>query len=190
MAGLISEVDAINEILGVSGDSPVTAVDSDYEQAIIARRILLSNSRSIQSKGYWFNENEDMNLLPNISGEVELPSNTINCEIQDDNGALIQRGLKIYDRSLNTFVLNKTLVATVTEFLEWDLTPQTFRQHIIALSKKQYNDEYFGSQELDASLTRIVKETKNILDAEDVDNRDINMFQASRTSNIAFSNRR
>ena len=188
--GLITELQAINEVLSVAGDAAVQSVDSDYEQAVIARRILEETSREEQSVGWWFNELVDIEISSDTDGSVSLPSNTIDAEIHDDTGLLVQRGLRIFNRKENTYVIGESVVANIIEFLEWDFLPQVFRQYVVQVAKERYNTEYFGSKDVER-VVAISKQSASVrLQQADIDGRDINMLNNSRAYNIAFRNRR
>lgn len=190
MSILMSELDAVNAILSVAGDAPVSSLASTYPQAIIARTILNRIVMEEQTKGLWFNESENITLIPDVLGEVYIPANTITLEISNDFGMYINRGTRIYDRENRTYKINKELKADIIEFLEWDLTPQSFRQYIVALAQHEYNNQYFGSKEVENTLNTKIAKTYITMKAEDIDKRDINLLNSVRSSSIAFSNRR
>ena len=188
--GMITELEAINQLLSVTGDAPVSSINSTYEQAIIARRILREISTEKQAKGYWFNELDEQLLLQDTEGLVNLPSETIRCDIPRDSGALVQRGLRIFNKVLNTYTLNADVYVNLVIDLEWSLLPQSYRQVVIAHASLRYNAEYFGSPELHNSILGDIQSKELLLQKEDIDNRDLNMLDSTRASNIAFKNRR
>jgi len=186
---LLTELEAINQILSVTGDAPVSNVNSTYEQAVVARRVLLEISRQKQSEGYWFNEVDEVLLLKDSDGYINLSTDTIRVDIPRDNGYFVQRGLRIFNKRLNTYVFTIDLYANIVSELVWDLLPQSFRQYVVAEASLRYNAEYFGSPELDSRIQQDVFNKKMALDAEDIDNRDLNMLESTRAQNIAFKNR-
>ncbi|MCK4500454.1 hypothetical protein KAU11_08145 [Candidatus Babeliales bacterium] len=187
---LLSELDAINQILSVTGDAPVSNVNSTYEQAVVARRILLEISRQKQARGYWFNEVDEFLILKDTDGHINFPSDTIRVDIPRDNGYFVQRGLKLFNKRLNTYVFTIDIYANIVSELVWSLLPQSFRQYVVAEASLRYNAEYFGSHELTQRIEKDVFSKKIDLDKEDIDNRDLNMLKSTRASNIAFKNRR
>lgn len=186
---LLTELEAINQILSVTGDAPVSNVNSTYEQAVVARRILLEISRQKQSKGYWFNEVDELLILKDSDGFINLPSDTVRVDVPRDSGYFVQRGLKIFNKRLNTYVFTIDLYVNIVSELTWTLLPQSFRQYVVAVASLRYNAEYFGSPDLNQRIEADVFEKKLSLDAEDIDNRDLNMLNSTRASNIAFKNR-
>lgn len=187
---MLTELEAINQILSVTGDAPVSSINSTYEQAVIARRILLEVSKERQAKGYWFNEIDEQRLVRDNDGYIHLPSDTIRCEIPRDQGFYVQRGLRIFDKLNNTYVLTENLYVNLVIELPWAELPQSFRQVIVKLASIRYNSEYFGSDIVDSTLREDLFQKEINLQKEDIDNRDLNMIQSTRARSIAFRNRR
>ena len=187
---MLTELEAINQILSVTGDAPVSSITSTYEQAVIARRILLEISKEKQSKGYWFNEIDEQLILQDGDGEVNLPADTIRADIPRDSGVLVQRGLRIFNKLLNTYTIDEDVYVNLVTELSWALLPQSFRQMVVAYASLRYNAEYFGSQDLSQNILGDIQAKELVLQKEDIDNRDLNMLKSTRSSNIAFRNRR
>jgi hypothetical protein len=190
LTGLISELDAVNKIIAISGDSPVQTLEDEYIQAKLARQILTRASRDIQAMGWWFNEEQEVPLTPDLNGYVTLATNIIACAINDDDGSIIQRGRRMYNRTDRTYSFTETLSADIITGLEWDELPQTARAHIVAQACIIYNNDFFGAQEIKAVLDTDLQTTYLVLKRADIDSRDINLLRSSRVYNIAFKNRR
>lgn len=188
--GLMSELEAVNKILAVAGDSPVQTLDDDYIQADLARQVLTRASRKVQSAGWWFNEEEDYNLIPDVSGFITLGVNVISIVANNDAGTVVQRGQKLYDRQERTYVFTQSVNVDTILMLEWIELPQAAREYITDVACSQYNDDFFGSQDIKSNLLRNEQTTYLILKQEDTDSRDVNMLSNSRSASIAFKNRR
>jgi len=188
--GMLTELEAMNQILSVTGDAPVTSINSTYEQAVVARRILLEVSKEHQARGYWFNEVDELLILKDTDGFVNLPTETIRCDIPRDYGYLVQRGLKIFNKKLNTYVIDDDVYVNIVTELDWDLLPQSFRQVVVSYASLRFNSEYFGSQATQQNIQADIAKKDLLLQKEDIDNRDLNMLKSTRASNIAFKNRR
>lgn len=188
--GLMSELEAVNKILAVAGDSPVQTLEDEYVQSKLARQILIRASRKVQSTGWWFNEEEDRTLIPDLSGFITLGTNVISCKALDDAGTVIQRGTRLYDRQERTYVFTQPVKADVVLALEWEELPQTAREYITDVACTQYNNDFFGAQEIKSHLDK--NETTSFIELKkaDVESRDVNMLRNSRSHSIAFRNRR
>jgi glycerol-3-phosphate cytidylyltransferase-like family protein len=190
LTGLMSELEAVNKILAVAGDSPVQTLEDDYIQAILARQILTRASRKVQSLGWWFNEDEGVILIPSITGMLTLATNVISAIAKDDAGTIIQRGNRLYDRQERTYVFTENVKCDLVLALEWTELPQAAREYISDVACTQYNNDFFGAQEIKQNLQKNEGATYLIMKQEDTDARDISMLNNTRAHNIAFRNRR
>jgi hypothetical protein len=188
--GLMSELDAVNKILAVAGDSPVQTLDDEYIQSKLARQILTRSSRDIQSMAWWFNEEQNVQLNPDINGFITLPTNMISCIPNNDAGTVVQRGNRLYDRENRTYVFTQPVSVDLVLALEWEELPQTARAYISDIACTQYNNDFFGAEEVKRQLASNEQKSYVILKVNDTDARDINMLANSRAHNIAFRNRR
>jgi hypothetical protein len=197
---IISELEAMNQILSVTGDAPVSSTSSTYEQAQIAKRILNQVSQEEQAKGWWFNEVDDVSLSVDGSGYVNLPADTIRCDIDARYaGKIVQRGMRLFNKFENTYdfnlnewsyVIENDMKVSLVNSLPWVELPQSFRQYVIAKAKLRYNAEYFGSQEAQNAILQDIAQYSLIVQSEDIDNRDLNVIATTRGYNIAFKNRK
>ena len=190
LMGLMSELEAVNKILAVAGDSPVQTLEDDYIQAILARQILSRASRKVQSLGWWFNEDEEVVLVPDIGGAITLGTNVISAVANNDAGTVIQRGNKLYDRQERSYAFSQSVSVDLVIALEWTELPQAAREYISDVACSQYNNDYFGAQEVKARLEKNEDTSYLVLKQEDTDARDISMLSNTRSHNIAFRNRR
>jgi hypothetical protein len=188
--GLMSELDAVNKILAVAGDSPVQTLGDNYIQSNLARQVLTRASRKVQSNGWWFNEEEGVILVPAISGFITLGTNVISAVANDDAGSVIQRGNRLYDRRDRTYTFTQNLSVDIILALEWDELPQVAREYISDVACTQYNNDFFGAQEIRSTLQKNEDTSYLILKQEDLESRDVSMFSNTRAYNIAFRNRR
>lgn len=189
MQGLMTELEAVNKILAVAGDSPVQTLEDDYIQSKLARQVLERASRHVQGFGWWFNE-EEVSLSPDIDGFITLGTNVILCEVLNDDGTVIQRGNRLYDRQERTYVFTQKVDANITLALNWNELPQVAREHIVNVACSQYNNDFFGAQEVKAQLNQNEALSLIALKKDDTDARDINLLHNARSSSIAFKNRR
>lgn len=188
--GLMSELEAVNKILAVAGDSPVQTLDDDYIQADLALAVLTRASRKVQSAGWWFNEEERYPLIPDIGGLITLGTNVISAVANDDAGTVVQRGNRLYDRQERTYVFTQQVLVDTILMLDWTELPQSAREYITDVACTQYNNDFFGSNDIRENLAKNEQMTYLILKQEDTDSRDINMLSNSRSHSIAFRNRR
>jgi hypothetical protein len=116
------ELEAVNDMLSAIGESPVATLDDPPADAEVAIRLLRMESRALQAEGWHFNTSTEVKLLPNGSGEFELPANTLKVDTSgcSANLDLVNRGGKLYDPRKQTFVLTGLTSVTVDMVLLLD----------------------------------------------------------------------
>lgn len=190
MQGLMTELEAVNKILAVAGDSPVQTLDDDYVQAKLARQILTRASRKVQAKGWWFNEEEGVQLLPDVNGLIVLGYNVTKVMVLNDRGSVIQRGNKLYNRETRSFTFKGPVTVDLVLALNWDELPQSAREHIVDVACNQYNNDYYGDDTIKEKLAANESLSLLLLRTDDTEARDVNMLNNSTAAKIAFRHRR
>lgn len=187
--GLITELEVVNSVLSVAGDSPVSSLADTYGPVAIIREMINNVSRDIQSEQYWFNTEYAVELEPSVlTSKTILPFNILRFEPEDTK--YVARGLTVYDREGRTTIIEEIITADISLQLTFDELPQVVRKYIQTRCRIQYNNEYFGETAFKQDLAVELNVAKANLDKENIENEDINMFNSARATNIAFKNRR
>lgn len=190
MQGLMSELEAVNQMLAVTGDSPVQTLEDDYLQAKLCQQVLARVSRKVQTEGWWFNEEEDVVLAPNSFGKIVLPFNYAEVTIKDVAGTVVQRGSELYDKQNRTTIFTQSVIADAVIILDWEQLPQVMREYITDVACVQYNREFYGAQDIKQELMMNLQASKTAAAKADLEAREVNMLRTARVNNIAFKNRR
>ena len=75
---LLSELDAVNFMLESIGSMPVASLDdSGVADVAIANFILKQTSREVQSEGWYFNSDTDIEYTPDIDGYITFGANIV-----------------------------------------------------------------------------------------------------------------
>ncbi len=187
--GLITELEVVNSVLSVAGDSPVQSLEDTYQPVFVIKQMIGNVSRQMQTMGYWFNTEYDVELKPNtITDTITLPFNILKFEPRAPR--YVARGLDVYDRVGRTSTITDVIIADIYLMMTFEQLPQSAREYIRAKCRIQYNNEFFGETSFKAELQKELDDAKQALDKENIENEDINMFSAQRVNNIAFKNRR
>ena len=119
---------AVNKQMATSLDTPLYSIDRD--QAVKA---LIDTSREVQSDGWWFNEEFDVELAYSPStGHVSIPLNTASLRLVGISRykRLVQRGTKLYDRVNHTFNIGEAVHADIVFVLDFEDLPQAAKWYI------------------------------------------------------------
>jgi len=181
-----TELEAINEMLGVIGESPVSTVeDNGLVDAAIARQILTSTSRVVQSKRWHFNTDVGVKITPEfISKNLTLPNNllvvdTSGCDASLD---LVQRGSRLYNRRTQSYKFDNPVTVNMCVMLDFEELPESARYYITIRAARIFQGRVVGSTEL-AGFTEY-DETMALVTLETHDgiNSDNNIFTDNSTS--------
>jgi hypothetical protein len=183
----LTELEAINMMLENIGESPVSNLETSGDLYVsVARQMLYNASREIQTRGWYFNTEENYPLPINGSNEVVLASNVLGVDLTDDFYIYdaVLRGNKLYNRKTHSYVFDKDLKGDITLFLEWSNLPQPARQYIAVVAarrfqKKYQPDDYTTKVTADEEIT-----AKSDLEDYDANTRDYNMADNYSVFNI------
>jgi hypothetical protein len=148
-----TELEAINTILSVIGESPISSTSeiSSVADAVTAQSILSEVSRQVQTKGWHFNTDKEITLSPDTySGEITVPTN---CLRVDSSGAdrevdVVHRGTKLYDRKNHTYKISKQIVVDMVVLLPFTELPQAARHYITIKAARIFQSRTVGSDAL------------------------------------------
>lgn len=179
---LTTELEAVNEMLNAIGEGQVSSLDTgnaDVQQCV---RLLRDHSRKVQSRGWWFNRDEDYELIPNGNGELVLPANVLRVDPSSEDRhemPWVQRGLKLYNAQEHTFVFTDPVKVDLITGLDWTLLPQTARAYITACAGLEFVDTDMANETRHAFTRERKNEAWLELLKEEAEASDYNMFRDS-----------
>jgi hypothetical protein len=180
----LTELEAVNEILSVLGEAPVSAL-GDPENPVIAEVSAALNalhmvSRSLQNQGYSFNTEHDYTLSPDGDGFIQLPLNVIRADVDpwgpDCIMDVVVRGGRLYNRTDHTFVFTDPIQASLVLLLEFDELPEAARQYIMIKAARKLQDKTLGSRDLHVYTTQDELEAKLDFLSAEADDADFNIL--------------
>lgn len=147
-----TELEAINTLLSIIGESPVNSADDNgVVTAVMARQRLTEVSREVQSRGWHWNTDAGYKIaLTFPDKEAKVPANTL---AVDTVGAsldidVVMRGVRLYDRRNHTYTFDKPLFVDIVRFLPFEELPEPARQYIMVRAGRIFQDRVVGSGEL------------------------------------------
>ena len=155
----LTELEAVNLMLSMIGEAPVNTVDGSKSADVAqARTILTEISREVQSGGWHFNTEYQVELTPDtVTSEIYLAPQVLRIDIEPADtrtGAAgkyvdaVQRGNRLYDRENKTYEFTQTVKATVVYGLDWDIVPQPAKQYIAVRAGRVFCDRMVGAADL------------------------------------------
>ena len=141
-----TELSAVNSILGVIGQAPVTAINASNPQTALIKQILDECILEVLTEGWHFNVEEHYELVPNVNDEILISEDMLRVDINDDNiyrsEDIVRRNGKLYDKVDHTYTFTENIDADITWFFPFypdptsqvtvtDYIPPIFRRYII-----------------------------------------------------------
>ena len=179
-----TELEAINEMLGTIGESPVTTVeDNGVVDAAIAKQILSSINRQVQTKGWAFNTDYAIVLVPAfLNGNLVLPSNTLRVDTteEDINENLVQRGSRLYDPHKHTYAFTRSYKVDIVSLLQFTDLPEAARYYITIRAARIFQERTIGSATLTGFTEKDELWAKTGMTEYDSETRDANILDGWR----------
>lgn len=152
----LTELEAVNEMLAITGESPISSLDNiTFVDAILARRLLHNTSRAVQTKGWHFNSLYDYTISPNSNGFLDVPSNVLKIDQSPSETSGVDctsRGSRIFDKATNSFTFTKPVKFDAVQFLAFEELPEYARQYIYIRAARLFQARLLGSESM-AGLT-------------------------------------
>ena len=180
----MTELEAVNTILATIGEAGISSLSSDagaITDSAMAQKTLKEVSTDVQSEGWTWNTDNNVEIAPNAQDVYVLPAGTLSVQFspsQYPQGQYVLRGLRIYDRQLHKFdfgsdIGDAKLYATnkITK-LDWDQVPHAAQQYITIRAARIFSDRYVASSVVftyttadeDQARTMLIRAEESTLD--------------------------
>ena len=183
----MSELDSINIMLGVIGESPVNSVDVGLAPVAIAKQMLYNESRFVQTRGWDFNSEKNYPILLTSEGFLNLPPNTLKSDLTDTYSYkydVVTRGFRVYNRGDHTYTFTESLTYDLVLFLPLTDLPQAAKDFITIRAARKFQRRLLGSDTLEAITRDEEMAAKVMLENTDSDQADYNMMDSVDTALI------
>lgn len=148
-----TELEAVNTILRVMGDSPVSTLDTadpESAEAAIALQTLRHESRSVQTKGWHWNTEIELTVTPDVNGYINLPTNCLRVDSLAYLGGgpvsdVVVRGTRLYDRKKHTYVFPQPFKVDMVIMLPFEDLPEAARRFIAMIAAHRHQTQQLGS---------------------------------------------
>ena len=149
-----TKLEALNTMLTSIGEQPIQNMNdlAGLSDASIAEQILDNVSRAIQSRGWIFNTDLDVQMPVDQYGEIKLSPDILRVDttsrVRDGDTDIVERGRKLYDRQKQTFIFTTKVTVNQIKLLIFEDLPEPARRYISIRSARIFNDRVVGSGEL------------------------------------------
>lgn len=185
-----TKLEAVNSMLSVIGEAPVSSLESGLLDAVDAERILNEVSREVQSMGWNFNTEKNFPAAADsTSGEIVLADEIVRADLsktkyRSSTAEYVQRGNKIYDKVKHSFNIGKTLNLDIVKLLDFTDIPEVARRYITVRASRIFQERILGSDTLSSMNRTDEQNALFALREMEGDNGDYNIFDDSGTYSI------
>lgn len=152
-----TELEAVNAMLAILGESPVVQADIDAEppedaDVEMALNVIRLYCKSVQSKGWHFNTDRLVTLSPDIDGNIDVPEDALRIkksltEAQRDMDIAHRHG-QLWDRVNNTDEFEDDVQVDIVRALDFEEMPETARAYVVILAGRRLQEQSIGNSEL------------------------------------------
>jgi hypothetical protein len=180
MSGTTTRLAAVNQMLRAISEAPVTDLSEVEGMGLdieTATGTLDEVQRAVLLEGWIFNTEHEVALLPDPSGYIYLPHNTLRLEVspQDDTDPVI-RGGRIYDRANRTYEFSGPIKSDLIVFLDFDDMPESARSYVAYRAARKFQSTQLGSNTLHRFNQRDENWMRSVFVQEQSEDRDNNML--------------
>jgi hypothetical protein len=185
----MTELEAVNVLLTTIGEAPVNTLDGNQVTDVsIAKQVLNEVSREVQAQGWHFNTEQDIELTPNISGDIAIPADTARIDAQDFN--TVVREDKLFNLTDRTFTFASKIKVDIVYYQDFSVLPQQAKKYITTRAARIFSDRLLNSESIHKMTSR--DEQRALIDLKEFegDTGDYNMmdsYSVSRVLNRGFN---
>jgi len=142
---MLTELRAVNRMLALIGEAPVTDVTAPIPEVIDAREILSQVTLEVLALGWGFNTDEDYPLSLEEDSRIRVPDNALSVDASDTGKNIIQRAGLLYDKDAHSYVFTEPVKADVTWSYPFHLLPYAAQNYIMIRAARRFQRDRLGS---------------------------------------------
>lgn len=187
LAGPMTKLDAVNRMLLSIGEQPVSSLTvSGVIEVAVAVMTLEDTAREVQERGWQFNTDEAVELLPDNSGNILVPASALKIDTVGDSENLDVTtrnnggaGFVLWDREEQSDVFDAPVTCDIVYNLDWEDMPQCARWYITIRAARRFAQSATQSTTLYSFTEKDEREAEAALKDADGENADYNLFTES-----------
>lgn len=178
-------LDVVNSCIATMGEASINTLEEYHPYRDTALNYLQQANRSAQKRGWWFNE-EQLVLVPDVSGYLYVPQDALGVRILDCDTAA-QRGKRLYNTRRNNYEWDRDVTVSVVRLIEFEQLPFVVADYVAAHTVLRFQREFDGDRQRTSELALEVQAARLDLVAEDTRQRRPNLLLTpSNLANISL----
>lgn len=184
--GLTTELEAVNRMLRVIGESPASSLSSLPDDGIEARAALADVTRQVLVEGWHFNTDDEFPLTASatVPYDIKVPRTAAKVDLSPSNARdMVIRGGRLYDRKKHTFSFpGVTVKATIVWLFPFDELPETLRQYVTIRAARQFAAGSLQSQLIEELTADDELRARVLWESDDTQQADANILTGNPTT--------
>jgi hypothetical protein len=178
----LTELDAVNEMLGSIGQAPVSSLSGLHGDPALAREHLLSMTRYVQLYGFNFNTDQGYTLTPDDDGVIFVPQGALKIDPTDRTQDLVIRRhpegqMALWDRPNQTWTMALPVTFDIAWGFPFEDLPEAAKNFITLSASRRFQKRIIGSTELDGFNQEDEARAWSLLLRDERASRDTNVFR-------------
>lgn len=145
MASATKKLDIINSMIATTGVAPLAASDTTHPSYLEADSILEEVLEDFGAKQLWFNTSKRTLQPDSVTGQIVLPSNTMDCAPTCITDNFVVRGRFLFDMTNNTDNIAKEVECYITVRVALNDMPPAALQYVRAEARLKFFVDQDGS---------------------------------------------
>jgi hypothetical protein len=153
----MTELDAINGLLGIIGEAPIDSISditvNEITDSCLAKKTLDEVCRDVQAEGWDWNTEQDYPVVADSSGHFLLPPSTLAIRMSPNRypeTQYVRRGLRLYDKLQHTFKIGEYIkgaivIDEIILLLDWEEMPHAAQQYVMIRAGRIFSNRYINS---------------------------------------------
>jgi len=160
----LTELNAVNSILGAIGQTPVTTLDLENPETSFVYQLLQECNRDVQDEGWVFNREDCYPVTPDQNGFITLPANILRMDVSENDvyrtSDVVKRDGKLYDKYRHTFEFKRPVYMDIVWLFPFSDLPSVFQRYITSRASGRAATQLVSNPNLTQLLTAQEAQTR------------------------------
>ena len=149
----MTELEAVNVLLTTIGEAPVNTLSGKQTTDVaIAQQILNEVNREVQSRGWHFNTEYDVELIPDTSKHIVPPTDAVRIDVEDLDTVI--RNNKLFRLDTRTNEFEDKIKARIIYLQDFLVIPEPARRYVATRAARIYSDRMLNSESMNRFLVK------------------------------------
>lgn len=173
---MYDELELVNHILQTLGESTTPTLETQHPAVIQARQLLQGYNKEFQNRGWWFNREFSLKLLPDVNGRIAVPQDTLTfrvtavpaCTYGREGERFVKRGKFVYDSVEHTNEIGRAIFVDITRLLDIEDLPPAAASYLKHFAAENAFLDDDGDIQVHARLVRRTQQAWGDLQREEM----------------------